>query len=288
MSVSSGTAAPRRYLAAAVQVTSTDDVARNLDRCEALVREAARRGASLIALPENFAFMGPEKAKLALAEPLDGPTLTRLGALAAELRVHLVAGGFAERASHADKVHNTAILFGADGRQLAAYRKIHLFDVDLPGGQRFRESDAVEAGDTPVVAETALGRIGLSICYDLRFPELYRALAALGADVILVPAAFTLYTGKDHWHTLLRARAIENQCFVLAPGQFGQHTPSAGPRGPEKTSARWTYGKSVLVDPWGIVVAQAPDRESIAIGEVDLDALAQIRAELPALRHRRL
>jgi deaminated glutathione amidase len=248
-----------------------------VERCEVLVREAARRGASLVALPENFAFMGPEKAKLAHAEPLHGPTLSRLSTLAAELSIHLVAGGFAERSSVPDKVHNTALLFGPDGRTLAVYRKIHLFDVDLPGGQRFRESAAVEPGREVVVAETALGRIGLSICYDLRFPELYRALAARGADVMLVPAAFTLYTGKDHWHALLRARAIENQCFVLAPGQFGQHD--------EKRS---TYGKSVLIDPWGAVLAQAPDREAIALGEIDLDALARVRAELPALTHRRL
>jgi predicted amidohydrolase len=149
--------------------------------------------------------------------------------------------------------------------------------VDLPGGQRFRESEWVVPGAEVVVAETALCRVGLSICYDLRFPELYRALAARGADLFLVPSAFTLYTGKDHWHALLRARAIENQAYVLAPAQFGRHN--------EK---RWTYGKSLLVDPWGMVVAQASDGEGLVVGEVDLDLVARVRAELPALQHRRL
>jgi predicted amidohydrolase len=266
-----------RFLVAAIQLTSTDDVARNLDRCETLVREAAARGAELVGLPENFAFMGDEKQKLAVAEPLTGPSLARLGALAAELRIHLVAGGFAERAEIPNRVHNTAVLFGPDGARLAAYRKIHLFDVDLASGERYRESDAVAPGGTPVVVETALGRIGLSICYDLRFPELYRALANAGAELVLVPAAFTMYTGKDHWHALLRARAIENQCYVLAPAQFGQHNPK-----------RATYGKSLLVDPWGIVVAQARDGEGVVVGEVDRATLERVRADLPALRHRRL
>lgn len=269
---------PDRFLAAAVQLTSSDDMAENLDACEALVRQAAARGCQLVALPENFAFVGSEEGKLAVAEHLDGPCLGRLGALAAELKIHLCAGGFPERAQTAGKVHNTAVLFGPDGAQLAVYRKIHLFDVDLPGGQRYRESDSVTAGTEVVVAQTALGRIGLSICYDVRFPELYRALALQGVDVILVPAAFTQYTGKDHWHVLLRARAIENQAFVLAPGQFGQH-PS---------TQQWTYGKSVLIDPWGLVLAQAPDRVGMAVGEVDPSELARVRSSLPALEHRRL
>jgi predicted amidohydrolase len=267
----------RKFLAAAVQLTSTDDVGRNLDRTEALVREAAGRGAALIVLPENFAFLGAEGEKAKVAEPLDGPSLTRLASLARELGVHLCAGGFHERAPVPGKVHNTAVLFGPAGERLAVYRKIHLFDVDLPGGQRFRESDHVVPGVEPVVAETALCRIGLSICYDLRFPELYRALSAQGAEVILVPSAFTLYTGKDHWHPLLRARAIENQCYLLAAAQFGQHG--------EK---RWTYGKSLLADPWGGVVAQAADGEGLAVGEVDLELVARVRRDLPALAHRRL
>lgn len=268
----------QRFLAAAVQLTSGDDVAHNLDVCEALVRQAAQRGAELVALPENFAFVGDEAGKLRMAEPLDGPVMQRLGALAAELKLHLCAGGFPEQAQAPGKVYNTAVLFGPDGGRLAVYRKIHLFDVELPGGQRYRESDSVAPGDEVVVVQTALGRIGLSICYDVRFPELYRALAEQGVEVILVPAAFTLYTGKDHWHTLLRARAIENQAFLLAPGQFGLH-PS---------TQQWTYGKSVLIDPWGLVLAQAADRVGLAVGEVDHGELARVRAALPALRHRRL
>ena len=267
----------RRNLVAAIQLTSTADVEANLARAGALVREAASRGAVFCGLPENFAFMGSEAEKARRAEPLDGPTLSRIAGLARELRIHLLAGGFHERAPVPEKVHNTAVLFGPDGERLAVYRKIHLFDVSLPGGQHFRESEWVVPGAEPVVVETELGTLGLSICYDLRFPELYRALCARGAEILLVPAAFTLYTGKDHWHALLRARAIENLAYVLAPAQFGQHH--------EK---RWSYGKSVLIDPWGIVVAQAPDREGLALGEIDLDALAQIRAELPALSHRRL
>jgi predicted amidohydrolase len=267
----------RKFLAAAVQLTSTDDVRRNLERCEALTREAAERGAALVVLPENFAFLGAEGDKVKVAEPLDGPSLGRLSALARELGIHLCAGGFHERAEAPGKVHNTAVLFGPAGQRLAVYRKIHLFDVDLPGRQRFRESDDVVPGAEPVVAETALCRIGLSICYDLRFPELYRTLASQGAELLLVPSAFTLYTGKDHWHALLRARAIENQCYVLAPAQFGQHN--------EK---RWTYGKSLLADPWGVLVAQASDGEGVAVGEVDLDLVARIRRDLPALSHRRL
>ena len=268
----------RRYLVAGVQLTSREDVAENLARCEALVREAAARGASLVALPENFSFFGDEAKKLASAEPLDGPVLTRLASLAAELHIHIVAGGFPERASVPGKVHNTLVVFGPRGERLAVYRKIHLFDVDLPGaGQRYRESDTVVPGDETVVVDTELGKLGLSICYDVRFPELYRQLAEKGAELILVPAAFTQYTGKDHWHALLRARAIENQAYVLAPGQFGQHNPK-----------RATYGKSVLIDPWGLVVAQAGDREGVVIGEVDFAELDRVRAELPALRHRRL
>jgi predicted amidohydrolase len=267
----------RRPLVAAIQLTSTADVEANLGRVEALVREAAARGAALCGLPENFAFMGSEAEKARRAEPLDGPTLSRMAALARELRIYLLAGGFHERASQAGKVHNTAVLFGPDGERLAVYRKIHLFDVSLPGGQRFRESEWVVPGAEPVVVDTELGRLGLSICYDLRFPELYRVLSSRGAEILLVPAAFTLHTGKDHWHALLRARAIENLAYVLAPAQFGQHH--------EK---RWSYGKSLLIDPWGIVVAQAPDREGLALGEIDLAALRQIRADLPALDHRRL
>ena len=268
---------PAKFFAAAVQLTSTEDVAANLARCEGFIREAAGHGASLVALPENFSFFGDEVNKLAAAESLDGPTLSRLAALASELRIHLVAGGFPERAAVPGKVFNTAVVFGPGGERLGVYRKIHLFDVDLPGGQRYRESDSVVAGDDVVVVDTALGRLGLSICYDVRFPELYRQLADAGADVLLVPAAFTLYTGKDHWLALLRARAIENQAYVLAPGQFGQHN-----------AKRSTYGKSVLVDPWGLVIAMAADKEGVAIGEVDFGELERVRAELPALRHRRL
>jgi predicted amidohydrolase len=175
------------------------------------------------------------------------------------------------------RVYNTSVLLGPDGRQLAVYRKIHLFDAEVGDGATYRESDTVAPGASPVTAETPLGTVGLTICYDLRFPELYRALARAGATLLTVPAAFTLMTGKDHWEVLLRARAIENQAYVLAPAQGGRHTDQ-----------RVTYGHAMVVDPWGLVVARASDGEGLALAELDTELLARVRKNLPALRHRRL
>jgi predicted amidohydrolase len=264
-------------LLAAAQMTSGADKARNLEMAERLIRKAARSGAQLIGLPENFAWMGPEDHRSANAEPLDGPTLQAMAGLARELQVTLLAGSVLETGAPGGRLYNTSVLLGPDGSRLAVYRKIHLFDVEVGDGQTYRESAAVAPGDQVVVAEAPVGQVGLSVCYDLRFPELYRALAAKGAVLLTVPAAFTLATGKDHWEVLLRARAIENQAYVLAPAQQGRHVRD-----------RQTWGHAMLVDPWGLVTARASEGEGLAIGEFDPDLLARIRRTLPALQHRRL
>jgi predicted amidohydrolase len=247
---------------AAVQMASGADKAANLATAESLVREAAARGAALVGLPENVAWMGPEPERNAAAESLEGPTLLRFSALARSLGIHLLAA---------------SVLFGPQGERLAVYRKMHLFDVEVGDGQTYRESAAVAPGKEVVTAETPLGRMGLSVCYDLRFPELYRALSAKGAVLLSVPSAFTLMTGKDHWEVLLRARAIENQAYVLAPAQGGRHP-----------GERLTYGHALVVDPWGLVVACASEGEGLAMADMDLGLLERVRTRLPALRHRRL
>ncbi|BDG08867.1 carbon-nitrogen hydrolase family protein [Anaeromyxobacter paludicola] len=265
------------WLAAAVQMTSGPDRRRNLDTALRLAGEAADLGARLVALPENFAFMGPEQERIAGAEPVDGPTVAALQELARRRRVFVLAGSIAERVDAPGKTANTSVLVADDGAVAAVYRKIHLFDVNIPDGARYAESETVVPGDRPVLAETALGRIGLTVCYDLRFPELYRALSAMGAEVLTVPAAFTLFTGKDHWEPLLRARAIENLAYVLAPAQVGRHSPT-----------RVTYGNAMIVDPWGVVLARCPDGEGVCVARVSRERLLRVRAELPSLQHRRL
>ncbi len=264
-------------LIAAAQMTSGADKARNLETATRLVRKAAGLGASLIGLPENFSWMGPEKERDAAAESLEGPTLSRMAELARELGVTLLAGSIAERGAPGGRYWNTSVVFGPDGARLGVYRKIHLFDVDVHDGARYRESEAVAPGEDVVVASTPMGPLGMSVCYDLRFPELYRRLTQEGATLLAVPAAFTLMTGKDHWEVLLRARAIENQCYLFAPAQWGQHSES-----------RRTYGHAMVVDPWGLVVARASEGEGVALGQVDGELLARVRRDLPCLTHRRL
>ncbi len=273
------------FLAACVQLRSTNDVEANLATTEELVRRAALRGASLIATPENTPFLGAQFHKVELAESLDGPIATRLARLADELGIYLLVGGMAERRLGADgevdttRCFNTSVLYGPNGDRLAVYRKIHLFDVDVPGGLTINESDSVAAGDEVVIAETPLGRVGMSICYDLRFPELYRALVDRGAEIIAVPSAFTLTTGKDHWHCLLRARAIETQCWVLAPAQWGTH---------DAEGKRQSYGHSLIIDPWGAVVADRGQGVGLCLAELDLDRVAAVRQAIPIYNHRRL
>ena len=267
----------RRYTAAAIQMRTGSDRAANLARAEALVRDAAGRSARLVVLPEVFAWRGPAADEAAVAEPVPGPTTARLGALAKELGLWLVAGSLHERASDEPRVFNTSCLFDPRGQMLARYRKIHLFDVDLPGRVVVQESATRVPGGEVVTAPTDVGTLGLSICYDLRFPELYRHLARAGAEVLLVPSAFTFPTGSAHWEVLVRARAIENQCWVVAADQAG-----TSPQG----FADW--GDSMIVDPWGRVVARAGDGEAVVTAEIDLDYLARVRQELPALAHVRL
>lgn len=267
------------FLAAAVQLTSTSDASRNLATAEALIRRAARYGARFVATPENTNYLGPHAEKVRLAEPLDGPTVARFAGLARELGIHVLLGSFNERSPDPARCYNTSVLLGPDGRTLAVYRKIHLFDVDVSDDVRFLESATVVPGDAVVVAETALGSIGMSVCYDLRFPELYRALVDRGASLIAIPSAFTLTTGKDHWEALIRARAIETQCYVIAPGQHGRH---------DDGGLRNSWGHSMIVDPWGAVVGMASDGEGLALAEIDLERVHRTRAGMPVRSHRRL
>jgi predicted amidohydrolase len=271
---------------AAVQLTSTEDVAANLERCAELTRAAAAAGAALVGLPENFAYLGSDlDHRLSLAEVLPeadarvspGPILSAMQALARQTDTWLLLGGFPERAASPTLIHNTSVLLRADGSIAATYRKIHLFDVDVPGGRRFRESESIEPGDDLVAADTPWGPLGLTICYDLRFPELYRALTARGARMIAVPSAFTLETGKDHWSVLLRARAIENQAYVFAPAQFGHHGGN-----------RRSWGHAMVVDPWGAVLAECGDHEGFALAPIDFEYQARVRESLPCLTHRRV
>ncbi|MBK7580964.1 MAG: carbon-nitrogen hydrolase family protein [Myxococcales bacterium] len=271
-------APPAPLRIAAVQLSCQADVTENLAACRQWVAVAAERGAKVVLLPENFAFMGPEADKRGLAERLgdDGPPIQKaLRQMAAENRVVVAAGGFPERSDDPERPYNTLAVFGDDGELRASYRKIHLFDVRLPDGSEISESAATLRGAEPQVIEVAGYKLGLSICYDLRFPELYRALADRGAEVLLVPAAFTLLTGKDHWHVLLRARAIEAQCFVVAAAQWGSH-----PKG------RTTYGHSLVADPWGTVIAEASDGAGVVLADLDRTVLERVRTNLPSLQHR--
>ncbi|HKI59147.1 MAG TPA: carbon-nitrogen hydrolase family protein [Trueperaceae bacterium] len=264
---------------ALVQLNAGTDKEANVDRAVRLIREASAAGAQLVALPETFHLRVPASqnhVKIETAEPIPGPLTDRLGALAAEHGIWLLAGSFSEKSDVDDKVYNTSLLFAGDGSIRASYRKIHLFDVSIAGQFHAQESARNLPGDKVVVADTAFGRVGLSVCYDLRFPELYRSLALKGASIAFVPANFTLFTGKDHWEPLLRARAIENGMFMVAPAQIG------GVEG-----AFQAYGRSMVVDPWGTVVACAPDEEGITLVDIDLDAVARTRQRMPSLSHRR-
>jgi predicted amidohydrolase len=260
---------------AAVQLNSTDDKPRNLEVAERLVADAAADGAELIALPEKWNLLGGGEVLETGAEPLAGTSIEAARGWARELGVHLLAGSIAERVEGSERLFNSSALIGPDGGVVAVYRKIHMFDVDV-GGVSYRESDREQPGDEVVLASAGQLELGLTVCYDLRFPELYRILAVRGAQLLTVPSAFTEVTGRDHWHVLVRARAIENQAFVLAPNQVGE-TP------PEYRS----YGHSLIVDPWGVVLAQAPDEECFVAAELDLERQRQIRAELPSLANRR-
>ena len=261
---------------AAVQMSSTADQVANMAHADRLTRAAAADGATLIVLPEKWTAMGSEEDLRAGAETLDGAAVGWACAIARELRIELVAGSILERVPGRAKLANTSVHVDPRGELVAAYRKVHMFDVEV-GGHRYDESDLEEPGDELVVSQTADGvELGLSICYDLRFPELYRILAVRGARILTLPAAFTLTTTRDHWEVLVRARAIENQAFVIAANQFGEHP--AGQR---------SGGRSMIVDPWGLVLAQAPDSEGYIVAELDLERQLEIRARLPSLANRR-
>ena len=270
------------FLAAAVQMSSGPDRDHNERRALALCEEAIERGAKLVGLPEVWEHIGPAAQKAAFAGALDGRQLAPLRELAARRAVWILAGSISELAE-GGRTWNTSALLAPGGSIAARYRKLHLFDVDIPDGARYRESESVAPGGElpPVVNLESLGvKLGMSICYDLRFPELYRSMAERGADLIAVPAAFTAFTGKAHWEVLLRARAVENQAFAFAPAQVGR----IGPAGEN----RFAFGHALVVDPWGAVLADAGgDGEGMALAEIDPLRLVQVRRDLPALRHRR-
>ena len=261
--------------AAAVQLNSQEDKQRNLEVAERLVRDAARDGADLVCLPERWNLLGDSATILDGAEPLDGPSLAAARSWAGGLGIHLLAGSIAERAEGHERLFNTSVLIGPDGEDVAAYRKIHMFDVEVEG-TTFRESDHDQPGEEIVTASLDDFELGLTVCYDLRFSELYRILAVRGARVIAVPSAFTVPTGRAHWEVLLRARAIENQVFVVAPDQIGKAPPKFE-----------SYGHSAIVDPWGVVLAMAPDEECFVAADLDLAEQQRMREKLPALANRR-
>ena len=266
----------RQYVAAAVQLCAGSDKVLNLSKAEAFVAEAARHEARLVVLPEVFLWRGPRADEPAQAEPIPGPSSTRLGQLARQLNVHLLAGSILEQ-SGGPKAFNTSVLFDPRGEIIARYRKLHLFDVDIAGHVSIRESDTRVGGDAVVTVPTALGTLGLTICYDLRFPELYRRLTLAGAEIIAVPSAFTFPTGAAHWEILLRARSIENQVYVIAPDQIGR-----SPGGVVD------FGISMIIDPWGQPLARAADREMVIYADIDRDHQQRVRSELPCLDHVKL
>jgi len=266
---------PDKIRVACVQMTSRADKSANLEKAERLVAQAAATGADVVVLPEKWNAIGDAAVYHATAESLEGGE--SVAAMSEWARTHgitLVGGSIAERREGREKLSNTSLVFDPEGQLVATYRKIHLFDVEV-GGVVYRESEAEEPGDEPVVAEVEGWGVGLSICYDIRFPELYRILTLEGAQLVTVPAHFTTPTGKDHWHVLMRARAIENQLYVAAAAQIGETLPG-----------KPAYGRSLIADPWGIVVAQAPDEETVIEAELDRAHLQSIRAKLPSLANR--
>ena len=263
-------------LVAAIQMNSQDHKEKNVRTAETLIDRAAERGVKLALLPEMFNFLGPGDQRPVEAEEIPGPTIERMMEKAARHGMFIVAGSILEKSPEPDKVYNTSVLIDPKGRIITLYRKIHLFDVVVEGQPPYQESASVIPGDEIVISETALGILGLTICYDLRFPELYCGLSSRGAQILTIPAAFTLHTGLAHWEVLVRARAIENLCYVIASAQVGSHPVN-----------RECFGSSMIVDPWGTVLARAPQTESVVVAEIDLASLNKIRKNLPSLTHRR-
>ena len=263
-----------RLRVACVQINSSPSKADNLERMESRVARAAATGADLVLLPEKWNGLGSHQILRDVAELLDGgETVEAMGTWSRTHGITLVGGSIAERRDGHEKLSNTCVVFDPEGEIAAVYRKIHMFDVEV-GGVVYRESDSEEPGDRPVSCEVEGWRLGLTVCYDLRYPELYRILAVEGAELVTVPAAFTLYTGKDHWEILLRARAVENQCYVLAANQWGV------------VEGKASFGRSSIVDPWGVVLAQAADEDGVITAELDRAFLERIRNNLPSLANR--
>lgn len=266
-------------LVAAVQLTSKANKKKNLAVATALMTRAVRQGAELIALPEYFSCVGTRAELNKEAEKYgEGPAYQTVRDFAKKNEVYVLAGSIPlviDKKSD-KRLTNRSILFGPDGNEMGHYDKIHLFDVDLTEGPSYRESDTFKPGAELSVVDTPFGKVGLTVCYDLRFPELYRSLALKGARVIFVPSAFTMYTGKDHWLPLLKARAIENQVYIIAPAQFGKHNERQA-----------SYGKACVIDPWGNIIALAPDCETVIVADLDFKFLNKVRKELPALKHYR-
>jgi predicted amidohydrolase len=266
---------PNELPVAIVQTNSRDDKAANVAAAIAGIENAAAGGARLVSLPEVWTYLGPDEGNAAAAETIPGPLTDQLGALARDLGIWLHAGSVYERVEGEDRLYNTTVVFNPAGEIAATYRKVHLFDVDLEEATSYRESATIAPGDDIVTVDVDGVTVGLAICYDLRFPELFRILTLRGADVIMLPAAFTLATGRDHWEPLIRARAIENQVFMVAAAQVGMHPP-----------AHWCYGRSMIVDPWGVVVAQAPDAPTLIAATLDLDRLERTRRQVPSVANR--
>ena len=266
------------FLAAALQLTSTSDPEANFAAAEEQIELAVRRGAEIVGLPENFAFMGDDSRRLEISSSLASQCTDFLVKMARRYQVVLLGGGFPVPVGDGKKTLNRSELIGSDGQLLARYDKIHLFDVDLPDGNTYRESATITSGNhlPPVVDVPGLCKVGLSICYDVRFPELYRHLVENGAEILMIPAAFTAFTGKDHWQVLLQARAIENTAYVLAPAQAGLHY-----------GRRQSHGHAMVIDPWGTVLGDAGVVQGAAIAPVDTAHISRIREQMPSLKHRK-
>lgn len=266
----------KNILTAAIQLNARADKSHNIENATKLIKKAAHKGAQLIALPEVFNWRGRRKEILQNCETIPGPTSIKMAELAASLKIFLLCGSIIETTHQSPKPFNTSFLLNPRGKIIACYRKLHLFKVHLRGKATIDEKSIYSAGNEVKTATTPFGKLGFTICYDLRFPELYRTLADKGALVIFVPSAFTFETGKAHWEVLLRARAIENQVYVIAPNQYGKD-----PLG------KSNYGHSMIVDPWGTIIAQCSNSEAIIYGELNLDFLQKVRKELPSLKHKR-
>lgn len=268
----------KSYLAAAISMTSTPDLEKNLLQAEDLIELAVHKGAELVSLPENFAFLGKDEDKIHQAPEIALKSEKFIKTMAQRFQVTLLGGGFpTPTANDKNKAYNTAILVDANGLELSRYHKVHLFDVNVPDGNTYQESSTVMAGtNLPTVIDSPkFGKLGISICYDVRFPELYRYLSRQGAEVLFIPAAFTAYTGKDHWQVLLQARAIENTCYVIAPAQTGNHY-----------KRRYTHGHAMIIDPWGLILADSGEQPGLAIAEINPLRLEQVRSQMPSLEHR--